>query len=159
MPVRAPSVCGYCGKAHSKGETCHAVAKMQKERKARFDQKRPTATQRGYNGEWAKARKQYLAAHPLCCRCGVTANVVDHIKAHKGNHALFGIGSIGNRSALLATQGQSRPQRDASRRRPQPRIRSRGWSSTCTPADDRRPQPLRKKFKNSSRFNERKNER
>ena len=156
MPVRAPSVCGYCGKAHSKGETCHAVAKMQKERKARFDQKRPTATQRGYNGEWAKARKQYLAAHPLCCRCGAPANVVDHIKAHKGNHALFW-----DRFNWqpLCTPCHSGPKQAAERRiqkeTPAKDQKPGGGHQLSASAGDRRGEHPVKKSRISSRFSER----
>jgi len=43
---------------------------------------------------WRKARQQYLALHPLCVECLkdnrlITADVVDHIVDHKGNHELF----------------------------------------------------------------------
>ncbi len=43
---------------------------------------------------WRKARQQYLALHPLCVECLkdnrlITAEVVDHIVDHKGNHELF----------------------------------------------------------------------
>lgn len=49
---------------------------------------------RGYGYAWQKARKAYLAAHPLCAMCStesnpVAATVVDHIKPHGGNRALF----------------------------------------------------------------------
>lgn len=49
---------------------------------------------RGYGERWRKARAAYLARHPLCVDCErehrlVTATVVDHIEAHKGNARLF----------------------------------------------------------------------
>lgn len=156
MPVRAPSVCGYCRKAHPQGETCHAVAKMQKERKARFDQKRPTANQRGYNGEWAKARKQYLAAHPLCCRCGAPASVVDHIKPHKGNQTLFWDRFNWQPLCQPCHSGpkqaeERRIQKETSTEAPRPG----GGHELLTPTGDRRGQALTKKSRISSRFNER----
>jgi 5-methylcytosine-specific restriction enzyme A len=53
---------------------------------------RPSATARGYGPAWRKARAEFLALpdHDICaCGCGRKANTVDHIKAHKGNEALF----------------------------------------------------------------------
>ena len=55
---------------------------------------RPTAAKRGYNSRWQKARKMFLAEHPLCVECEkqgryVEATVVDHITPHKGDQALF----------------------------------------------------------------------
>jgi len=55
---------------------------------------RKTATQRGYGHAWHVARNDYLRRHPLCAQClkrgkHVGAVAVDHIKAHKGNKALF----------------------------------------------------------------------
>jgi 5-methylcytosine-specific restriction endonuclease McrA len=89
MPVRAPSICSHCGKAHTRKEPCITVRRLEKERKARFDKKRPTARQRGYTAEWEKARKEYLAVYSSCARCGQPATLVDHRKAHKGNQTLF----------------------------------------------------------------------
>ncbi len=55
---------------------------------------RAGAFERGYSSRWQKARKQFLARHPLCEECQRTgkltpATVVDHIKPHRGNAALF----------------------------------------------------------------------
>lgn len=55
---------------------------------------RPSARQRGYDSRWDKARKTYLAQHPLCCMCQQQgriepATVVDHITDHKGDQVLF----------------------------------------------------------------------
>ena len=53
-----------------------------------------SASSRGYGSRWNKARKMYLAAHPLCEQClkegrYTKATVVDHIKPHRGNPELF----------------------------------------------------------------------
>lgn len=53
-----------------------------------------SSTQRGYGYRWQQYRKQFLRTHPLCCRCEdegrvVVANVVDHIRPHRGDQALF----------------------------------------------------------------------
>ena len=55
---------------------------------------RPSASARGYNSRWRKARKHYLSLHPLCVLCkaeGKTtpATVVDHVKPHRGDEELF----------------------------------------------------------------------
>lgn len=53
-----------------------------------------SASSRGYGPQWRRVSRQYLAAHPLCVRClsrGVytKATVVDHIRPHRGDPALF----------------------------------------------------------------------
>lgn len=65
------------------------IAARDRERKARFDAKRPSARQRGYTKEWERAAADYLAVYPSCRRCGAPATVVDHIKPHKGDQTLF----------------------------------------------------------------------
>ena len=55
---------------------------------------RPSAAKRGYDRQWRKARRAYLARHPLCVRCKatgrtVTASEVDHIVPHRGDRKLF----------------------------------------------------------------------
>lgn len=47
-----------------------------------------------YNYQWQKARKAFLCDNPLCVMClaedrTTAANVVDHIKEHKGDLELF----------------------------------------------------------------------
>ena len=53
-----------------------------------------SASSRGYGSAWQKARKRFLAAHPLCVEClkegrYVKATDVDHIIAHRGDQRLF----------------------------------------------------------------------
>ena len=55
---------------------------------------RQSASARGYNYKWVKARERFLRAHPLCVYCykqGIikAATVVDHIVPHRGNMGLF----------------------------------------------------------------------
>ena len=55
---------------------------------------RAKTTERGYGGAWQKARKGYLANHPLCVMCEkhgrvTAATVVDHIVPHKQDWAKF----------------------------------------------------------------------
>ena len=58
------------------------------------DRLRGSATERGYDAKWRRARKRFLQRHPLCANClsqGVLtpATVVDHIVPHRGDHRLF----------------------------------------------------------------------
>lgn len=53
-----------------------------------------SSTARGYGYRWQKARALFLAENPLCTFCtkaGRTAlaQVVDHIKPHRGDDVLF----------------------------------------------------------------------
>ena len=84
---------------------------------------RPSAVDRGYNWAWHKARTRYLRTHPLCAMCAkagyiVAANVVDHIKRHRGDDKLFWdeanwqplCSPCHNRSKKQAEQGRGGPQ-------------------------------------------------
>jgi 5-methylcytosine-specific restriction protein A len=55
---------------------------------------RANATGRGYGSRWRTARSRFLKVNPLCVRCKemgklTKANVVDHIKPHRGDKILF----------------------------------------------------------------------
>lgn len=57
-------------------------------------EQRETAARRGYGSRWQKARRTFLAKHPLCVQCEgegriTAANVVDHRIPHKGDQRLF----------------------------------------------------------------------
>lgn len=62
--------------------------------KRNYDKSRESASKRGYGRRWQTSSKAYLANNPFCIRClekGIHkhATIVDHIKPHKGNKALF----------------------------------------------------------------------
>jgi 5-methylcytosine-specific restriction endonuclease McrA len=80
MPMRAPFLC-RCGRIVKPGAVCPCVAKATAERKARFDRTRPPARERGYDKEWERAARAFLAepGHDLCAGCGAPATVVMHI--------------------------------------------------------------------------------
>ncbi|MFK3938927.1 HNH endonuclease [Alkalihalobacillus sp. NPDC078783] len=66
------------------------VAKASKD----FDNRRGSASSRGYDARWRKARKMYLRRNPLCVRCEmnndlVSATIVDHIKPYEVDMQLF----------------------------------------------------------------------
>ena len=55
-----------------------------------------SANERGYTYRWQQQSKAFLRAHPLCAECMrkdppqyTQATVVDHIRPHRGNRALF----------------------------------------------------------------------
>lgn len=67
------------------------------QRRAEHDQRRGSASARGYGADWRRARLDYLRRHPLCeckdCKAGelrhTPAVLVDHIVPHRGDMALF----------------------------------------------------------------------
>lgn len=88
MPFAAPRHCPR-GHAPFTGRRCPVCAKAAK---AAADQRRPSAAARGYDAEWRRESAEFLARpeNRFCaCGCGRVANMVDHIRAHKGNRALF----------------------------------------------------------------------
>ncbi len=55
---------------------------------------RQSASQRGYNYKWQRARAAYLKRNPLCVYCSkngrvTAATVVDHVTPHRGDMILF----------------------------------------------------------------------
>lgn len=85
MPYAAPRHCSR----HHRLFTGTRCPDCERESKVRAEERRPSATERGYNHDWRKARAQFLEVHPTCCKCGAPATVVDHVVAHKGDRALF----------------------------------------------------------------------
>ena len=86
--MKPPRLC-TCGKIVPADECCACQVVRDRARKARHDQRRPTAARRGYNNEWRKARAEFLARFPSCRRCGAPASTVDNIKPHRGDDRLF----------------------------------------------------------------------
>ena len=92
MPKRAPRPCKApgCGALVQDGASyCPGHAERAKQERAAHEARRPTAAARGYGSRWQKVREGFLRSHPLCAVCGRPANVVDHIKPHKGDWYLF----------------------------------------------------------------------
>lgn len=90
---KPPRLCA-CGAIVPHGLLCECQQKAKRERNARHDARRPSASARGYDHEWRKARLEYLASHPYCRECsanGITrlATVVDHVIPHRGDKRLF----------------------------------------------------------------------
>lgn len=62
------NVSGYCDECTEKWRKAHP----------RKDDKRPSASARGYDSRWTKFAKDYLKLHPVCAICGQPATCVDH---------------------------------------------------------------------------------
>ena len=64
------------------------------EQRSNVDRWRGSASKRGYNHRWQKARQTFLARSPLCIGCEAVgritaATVVDHVVPHDGDQAKF----------------------------------------------------------------------
>ena len=90
MPMRPNTPCRHPG--------CAALVpygqKYCDKHKGLHPEEQRSAASRGYGRAWQKASKRYLEAHPLCVAClkegkYTRATVVDHIKPHRGDKALF----------------------------------------------------------------------
>jgi len=88
MPPRAKRLCSSpgCTQIVSVGRCPrHELAYRARERarKVAYEQRRPSATDRGYDSAWRAVRRQFLAAHPACCEpgCNQPATEVDHIRS------------------------------------------------------------------------------
>jgi 5-methylcytosine-specific restriction protein A len=88
MPMRAARLCN-CGHRVASGVRCPCERREDAARKARFDKRRPCAAARGYDRDWQEASKRFLREHRFCRRCGKAAALVDHIRPHRGDQALF----------------------------------------------------------------------
>jgi 5-methylcytosine-specific restriction protein A len=90
MPLRAPRLC-HCGNVVPSGHRCPCHIIRDRDRKAAFDRKRPSARQRGYDSDWQRERAAFLFVNDTCRRpgCGAPATVVDHVVPHRGDRRLF----------------------------------------------------------------------
>ncbi|MCE8523361.1 HNH endonuclease [Ruegeria pomeroyi] len=87
---KPPHIC-TCGQIVPHGERCACQIARTRARNKRHDANRPSAAKRGYNRAWRAARDAFLMVHDRCAwpGCGAPATVVDHIKPHRGDMALF----------------------------------------------------------------------
>jgi 5-methylcytosine-specific restriction endonuclease McrA len=71
-----------------------AGAPTRQEQRRQHDERRGSASARGYDHAWSKASKGHLGRHPLCVGCEAVgrvtaATLTDHIIPHKGDRSLF----------------------------------------------------------------------
>lgn len=88
--TRPPHIC-TCGKIVPHGTRCACQIASTRARNKRHDARRPSASARGYNHAWRKARDAFLKINDRCAwpKCGAPSTVVDHIIAHRGDDGLF----------------------------------------------------------------------
>lgn len=91
MPEAPLKQCAKCKLNLTREMYCLKCAELKKKQ---YQAQRNKSWQHLYGSRWRKARKSFLINHPLCADClgdglSVRANVVDHIKPHKGNIKLF----------------------------------------------------------------------
>ena len=93
MATRAPTPCRYpgCPTLLSTPGYCDRHLRVNRQQQ---DERRGSATSRGYDARWRRARALFLSLHPLCVGClrhgrTIAALVVDHIVPHRGNRDLF----------------------------------------------------------------------
>jgi len=93
MVFRAKSICRHAG-CSTLVDVSGYCQKHETQRQKETDARRGSASSRGYNAKWRKARETFLLRAPLCAECArqgrtVAANVVDHVIPHKGDQDLF----------------------------------------------------------------------
>ncbi len=88
MPSRVPQPCRKpgCRKLSKDGSGWCEIHKNNDKKQA--DAKRGTATERGYDWQWQKIRKQKLKMNPLCERCSKSrpAELVHHKDRNSKNN-------------------------------------------------------------------------
>jgi len=57
--------------------------------KPTYDERRPNATDRGYDSKWRAARAAFLKDNPICIYCGGPSNTVHHDPPHRGDMHKF----------------------------------------------------------------------
>ena len=61
---------GFC-------DSCNAKW-IEKHPRTSYEDKRPSASQRGYGSRWRRFSRNYLSEHSVCVICGAPATCVDH---------------------------------------------------------------------------------
>lgn len=90
-PTHAPTPCvepGCFNLATVKGR-CAQCQLLRPGGRTRYDQRRGSARERGYDARWEKRRLRHLRSEPFCRTCGKPGNEVDHVIPHRGVKWLF----------------------------------------------------------------------
>lgn len=90
MPWAPPKHCpaGHPPYSGARCPACAAARRQSSEQRAKaaaYDAGRGSAASRGYDADWRRCRKMFLAQHPICSHpgCGKPATDVDHIVSPK----------------------------------------------------------------------------
>lgn len=68
---------GYCDECNSRIQAGYRYRRMMT-MDTSLEDKRPSASERGYDAAWRRFAKKFLLSHPKCAVCGRPAQVVDH---------------------------------------------------------------------------------
>lgn len=94
IPTRPKKPCSYSG-CPNLVELGHSFCEKHNNKATKqYIRDRGSASQRGYDSRWRKARLRHLREHPFCVECLkenklTKATVVDHIVPHRGDRILF----------------------------------------------------------------------
>jgi 5-methylcytosine-specific restriction protein A len=104
MPYAPPKVCAHagCGRVVVKGSRCalHAVVTRARDSAdRRYDERRGSRHERGYDARWTRLRRWYLTQHPLCAHCEARGRVrvateVDHVQELRYGGAVYDEGNL-----------------------------------------------------------------
>lgn len=82
MPMRLKTPCRQPGCPHlaepGVSRCPEHQARYERRRRQEYEAERAPARERGYDATWERARRMYLARHPVCERCGRPATLVHH---------------------------------------------------------------------------------
>lgn len=90
-PGRGPRT-NRCPNLIARGvRSCPECMPFEKKAKAELDRLRGGATERGYDSRWARFRRMFLSANPICaCGCGRASVEIHHLTPVSGpNDPLF----------------------------------------------------------------------
>lgn len=80
MPTAPKRYCANCRAIH--GTECPKQAARQQERQQQYDEQRGTRTERGYDNQWLRFAKRFLADHPLCDDCMGQGRIEPAVEVH-----------------------------------------------------------------------------
>ena len=61
---------------------CSVCGPLRKQARRQQDERRGSASSRGYNSRWQRIRSVYLSAHPLCADCAAAGRVAAATDLH-----------------------------------------------------------------------------
>jgi 5-methylcytosine-specific restriction protein A len=88
MAIKRPCLQPGCASLVARGYCDQHKRAVDMRRWEALDRNRGSSRERGYDRNWERFRKWYLARHPLCVDCGLLANEVHHVRKVKTNPGL-----------------------------------------------------------------------
>ena len=86
---RGYKFCGYQGCRRLVKDSRHTYCPECTRKEADRRRKAMTRSLGSYGRRWRNLRNAYLAANPLCERCGALGEEVDHLQPHRGERHLL----------------------------------------------------------------------